>query len=534
MTNSADAGLSGSLVRVRELLPHFVVLFLAVLVLNRQGIVLPSANEFIYLPYLAKQYDSSYLPNDWAFSVGWQGGTIFNVVFGPLTRIFSLGVAGWIGRIVLRSLALAALLALVPVFRIPRWMGTLAIVVWLVYGQGLTGDTSMIGTFEANCFSYALLLFSLKALAEDRDRAGAVLLGLCFSFHPGVGLWAVLAVGMALVSSGYKWRRLAKCAIWACLTALPGVVPLVPVLLGSSALSAADARFMALVHQRSVLDPGVFPRRTVAALFVLLLFNWFHYRVNRDDHRLRFLVWFQVWLGAAFAVGVVAYMLEVFQFVKFDPFRLFPVLTPLCFFFQIANAVFVQSWGASRRALLAVGVLALLGMDNVIGQAADRVSITYGGLVQKKDDARKAFEWIAQNTPPDAVVISPPWRLDSYYFTCRTQVANWRAPRLDRYGEWRQRIESLVGVVPELSGRQLDVVERQREEMMAEAYAGLTEQDISRIMSRYGGDYLVSKASYDYPVVFSSDTYKVYQLKGGAIPEPGPPNRGQRPTGCPH
>lgn len=534
MTGSKAAGLSVLLVRGRELLPHFVVLFLAVFVLSRQGIAVPSANELIYLPYLAKQYDSSYLPNDWTFSVGWQGGTIFNAVFGPLTRIFSLGVAGWIGRIVLRSLALTALLALVPVFKIPRWMGTLAIVIWLVYGQGLTADTFMIGTFEANCFSYALLLFSLKALAEGRDRVGAVLLGLCFSFHPGVGVWAVLAVGMALVSTGYGWRRLATCAVWTCLAALPGVVPLVPVVLGSSALSAADARFLALVQQPSNLDPGVFPRRTVAALFVLLLFNCLHYRVNRDDHRLRFLVWFQVWLGAAFAVGVVAYMLEAFQFVKFYPFRLFPVLTPLCFFFQMANAIFVQPGGGSRRALIAVGVLALLSMDNVIGQAADRVSITYRGLVQKKDDARKAFEWIAQNTPPDAVVISPPWRSDGYYFTCRAQVANWKAPRLDRYGEWRERIEALVGVVPELSGRQLDVVERRREEMMAEAYAGLTEQDISRIMSRYGGDYLVSKAPYDYPVVFSSDTYKVYQLKGRAIREPGSSNRGQRPTGCPH
>ena len=44
-------------------------------------------------------------------------------------------------------------------------------------------------------------------------------------------------------------------------------------------------------------------------------------------------------------------------------------------------------------------------------------------------------------------------------------------------------------------------------------YNQLTEKDIRSIVEKYGGDYLVSKGGYSYPILFDSGTYKVYSLK---------------------
>jgi hypothetical protein len=44
-------------------------------------------------------------------------------------------------------------------------------------------------------------------------------------------------------------------------------------------------------------------------------------------------------------------------------------------------------------------------------------------------------------------------------------------------------------------------------------YNQLKERDIASLIERYGTEYLVSSATYRYPVVFSSGIYKVYLIK---------------------
>ena len=57
----------------------------------------------------------------------------------------------------------------------------------------------------------------------------------------------------------------------------------------------------------------------------------------------------------------------------------------------------------------------------------------------------KAFKWIAKNTPTNSIIISPPWRGDSFYLSRRAQIASWWLPRFDRLTEWRERLELLAG-----------------------------------------------------------------------------------------
>src|SRR4030095_10305304 len=108
---------------------------------------------------------------------------------------------------------LIALLQLGRRFEIPVWMISLSIFLWLLYQQSLVGGEWVLGTFEAKCIAYIFLFFSLSELLKGRDVLGSILLGLCFTFHGVVGMWALLAVGLTVLFLRYPAARLAKMGV---------------------------------------------------------------------------------------------------------------------------------------------------------------------------------------------------------------------------------------------------------------------------------------------------------------------------------
>jgi len=153
---------------------NFALLFAYVLILNREGAFVPSNNESTYLLQLAKQWNPGLLSNDWSFSGQSSSHYVFNLIFGPLTLLLSLEIVGWIGRILSWSLILVALFQLAKHFRIPLWMITASILLWLFYGQSIVGGEWILGTFEAKCIAYALLFFSLNGFMRQHQIAMTV------------------------------------------------------------------------------------------------------------------------------------------------------------------------------------------------------------------------------------------------------------------------------------------------------------------------------------------------------------------------
>jgi hypothetical protein len=137
------------------------------------------------------------------------------------------------------------------------------------------------------------------------------------------------------------------------------------------------------------------------------------------------------------------------------------------------------------------------------------VTNQYHLWTRQEEDVKEAFKWIAKNTPANSIVISPPWRGDSFYLTRRAQIASWWLPRFDRLTQWRERLELLAG--------DLSIVREQttkaRMEQMKAHYNQLTATDILSITEKYGGDYLISLAGYSYPVLYEAGIYKVYALR---------------------
>jgi hypothetical protein len=510
--SSKDFTLFGQMLKLKDaFFLNFALLFAYVLIMNREGPYVPSNNEFVYLPYLAKLWDADFLSNDWTFSGPLPSHLVFNLLFGPLSLLFPLEVIGWIGRIFSWSLILTALLRCGRHFRIPLWMVTVAILSWLFYGQSIVGGEWVLGTFEAKSIAYALLFFALDGFVRQRVILPWILLGLAFSFHPLVGLWAMLAIGLSLLILGYSTDAIIKFACYTALFALPGVIPLLLTSFGGGSESAEVWKFITLVVIPYHFDPFYFggSKLLLLLLGLMLGFNYLHYRLGGKSPVLQFMITFQAFLGFFFILGFLLRFTENYQLLVLMPCRLFPVLLPLFFFFCLMSALCHYSSTKSGKGLILAGFLIVTALGNPVNLLVDRVIRYYDLWTRQEENVKTAFKWIAENTPANSIVISPPWRGDSFYLTRRAQVASWWLPRFDRLAEWRERLELLAGDLSSVR----EGTTKARMEHMTSHYHQLTATDIASITEKYGAEYLVSSAGYSYPVLFESGIYKVYLLR---------------------
>ena len=510
---SKDFGVLDRLLRLKDAFAlNFAVLFVYVLVFNREGSFVPGNNEALYLLQPAKLWNPNLLTNDWTFSGPLTTHFIFNLLVGPLTLLFPLEVVGWIGRLLSWSITLIALFKFGQHFRIPLCMITLSILLWLLYGQSIVGGEWILGSFEAKCIAYSLLFFSLNGFMHRREVWPAILLGLVFSFHPLVGLWSILAVGLALPVLRHSLTAIIRWGFYTGLFALPGLIPLLMTFDGGT---KEAWRFIALVVIPYHFDPFYFASSNllVFQLVFLLGFNIIQFAFSDRTYALRFLISMQLFLACFFGIGFLARWAEYYDILKLMPGRLFPVLVPLFFFLHLMSALRDSHRVKHRVALVVLCLFAFASFGNPFQIFVEKAKYQYSLWTRGEEDVQTAFRWIATNTPDDSIVISPPWRGDSFYYSRRAQIASWWVPRFDRLTEWRERLEVLTGDLSDVE----PPTTKARMEQMTHYYSQLNETNIAFLIQRYGANYLVSSASYSYPVRFESGSYKVYSLENGEV-----------------
>lgn len=473
----------------------FAFLFGCVLAFN--GKTVPFSNEFLYLLRLVPNF----LPNDWTFSQPANEHWFFNRVFSLPMYFLPLETVGWLGRISVWSLCLFAVIKLGRLWEISFRAIAAAVVLWLAFAQAVVNDEWIFGGFEAKTVAYVCLLFALVQFSRRKIIAPSVLLGLSFSFHPAVGLWAIPAIGLSLLFGKISRRDFLKVVGLTFMFSLPGLLPLL--FEHSGAATFDDWQFIVTTRVPWHLDPFQFQRRGFFILGAMLIFNaaafW-----KSENFALRFLLKFQMLLGAFFVFGLILRWLELYPLLRLMPMRLFPVITPLFFMFSAFNLLLRID---SKRSKIAVGLFAaaILFPLSPISHGIVQIRQTIGTWTTAPDDLRQTSVWIAENTPPDAVIIQPPHRRELWYYSNRAQIVSYIYPTFNRLGEWRERVADLTGNLQISSG----------ETAAAEietAFNRLSVEQIAATKQKYGAGYLVSRAVYPYPIIFETETYKVYQM----------------------
>ncbi|MGI8469386.1 MAG: hypothetical protein ACR2N3_13130 [Pyrinomonadaceae bacterium] len=469
------------------------------------GKPVPYSNESSYLLRLIKVYHPQFLLNDLTFSAPANEHWLFDHLFGLLTFVFSIEFIGWIGRIGCWAILLFALVRLGRHWKIPLWMITVSIFLWLCGGQSIVADEWIIGVFEAKCVAYVCLLFALDGFCNEREIYPAILLGLSFSFHPAVGLWAIPAVILALAFCRRDFVRIIKITIIAGIFSLAGLVPLLSSVIADNPSSADDWKFAVLVGYPFHFDPFSWAKSSIILVFLLLAFCLVFYHRNKPERAEKFLLAFLSVLCVFFSAGIILRAFGQYELLRFMPARLFPVFAPLFFLFTLAKAYRQKVFVPPVTLLMLIGFVCLLGWESPISRGFMQIQQTANYWRSGRDGAAESFVWLKNNTPNGTIVISPPWRNDFWYLSGRAQIVSYIYAPISNLREWRERLNLLIGNAPAEKGLR-DVKE------MKIFYNNLPAEKIIEISAEYKARYIVTEGEYDFPLVFKSGTYKIYRL----------------------
>lgn len=467
------------------------------------GKPVPYSNEYSYLLRLVRTYRPDFLLNDITFAAPANEHWLFNHLFGLLTLYLSVEVIGWAGRIVCWLALIYALMRLGRHWKIPLWMISGAIFLWLALGQSLVGDEWVIGGFEAKCLAYICLLFALDGFCSGRELYPAILLGLCFSFHPAVGLWGIPASILALAIFRWDFFRVLKITLISAGFSLFALIPLL--FSGNEANTFADWQYFVLVGYPFHFDPFSWAKSSIVLLYLLLIFCLMFYYKNKEEKAQKFLITFLSVLGVFFTIGLILRFFEQYELLRLMPLRLFPVFAPLFFLFTLGRAFAEKLFAPPLTKTALVGLVCLLGWISPLSTGYYRINQTVRTWLAEPDGAAASFFWLRENTANGTIVIAPPWRNDFWYLSRRAAViSSVHAPVAD-LGEWRTRLADLTGERPLAEG----VLEKEK---MESFYYGLPARRVVALAEKYDARYLVSKTAYPFPVVFQSGDFRVYRL----------------------
>jgi hypothetical protein len=141
-------------------------------------------------------------------------------------------------------------------------------------------------------------------------------------------------------------------------------------------------------------------------------------------------------------------------------------------------------------------------------------------IFEPKTPWTQTQDWARNNTPRDAMFITPPeilshyipdWRTFSERGTLATLVEIFEFPHPDYFPAWQEKFEALApGAIAQFNGNYLDTFS-----FTAAAYYSLTPEDYLRIAHRYQVHYLVIEKPHlqPFPVAYENEGFVVYDLQ---------------------
>ncbi|WP_145078066.1 DUF6798 domain-containing protein [Aureliella helgolandensis] len=456
----------------------------------------PAVNESHYLTKAKHAWDANYAPGD-LFLESHDSHLLATTLAGVPAQFLSLDSVAWLGRALSWSLFAAAWISFSAALRIPAFFSPLVLATWYLgmrYGHW-AGEWA-IGGFEAKAIAYPFVLFGIAEMLRERWGRVWVLLGAAVAWHPVVGGWAGLSVGIWWLLQPNLLPRFARQWPWLLVGAGVGLIGVLP---AASGLGGANQEGNVLASQIHVyfrlthhLCPQLFSseRHWAAAgsLLILCIATWVgRWRLKemlREQREASAGQWQLVgkilqiaWIAVGFSVlGLVIDQVCLrlgrpdiaSRLLRFYFFRWSDVAVPLAYtvvgWTAVSQAVAaiggpLQTQGRYRAkyseriaqgailgSLLIVVFFAFEGWQQTI-PAADRLVVESTGE-QRIDTDRyidwlAACDWIEHNTPSDSLWFTPKYQQSFKWHAGRAEVVCWKDVPQDNASvhEWYRRIE---------------------------------------------------------------------------------------------
>jgi hypothetical protein len=465
----------------------------------------PFNNENIYLLAIRNWWHPD--PANWTYAVRWNEHFLFNATLGALAQVVPLTAIAWAGRLVSWTFVLLGLFRIGRRLEVSPPLISLSILLWIGIGQQLVGFEWIFQSLEAKVPAYACLFFALDAFIGGRMRATGVLLGCCFTLHPGVGFAAFWGFGLTLIALRPPKRAWLEVIVPSAVCGLPGIVS---ALLVSRAATASDplawrfVTFQALPRHFNVLD---FSQQSLASITLLLVFVWRAARREPEQRALRVVFSLLAGLSLLFTLGVAAFALGKFHWLQVFPFRVFPLLLPLLGLFVVARTLSVAPRRPGEFVMPGLALLTVISLGNPFPNLREEFGMSVSSW-HAADDLDAAMRWTRENAPPDAVVALPPDRKDGDWVTDRATVVSWWAVPYDRLPAWIARLEDLLGPIDRGAMR----VPARGE--LLDRFNRRPQAELEPALRRDHATLLISTARYTFPVLHEEGSWRVYDVRG--------------------
>jgi hypothetical protein len=493
------------------------------------GSLPPDVGESHYLVKVKHYWQPAWCAGD-LFLESRDAHAAFYWSFGWVTRFFSLSVTAWIGRVI-SWLLLAWSWQRLSWAVIPRPLASLlsaGLMLFFLRNFHLAGEW-IVGGIEAKCFAYVLVFLALEAMALGRWSGALLFAGAAGAFHVLVGGWTVVAIGLAwLVSSRDRPRLLVllRAAAGGFILALPGIVPALVLNWGVDKETTREAARIYVFERLShhlvyhLFQPLYIYR------FQTLVIGWLGLAwLMRGDAALSrvqrvvaggvIIALAGVAIDQAFVTAAnlrgqtaLEMQLQAAPLLRYYWFRMSDALVPVGVAlsmvlalskFEARGAVLV-AWVQVAAILLAAANIA----DICYWRGRQRVPPAilqphptadswpkswFGGTTATQEaanvravdwwaDWRRVSAWITQNTPADALFLTPRDQQTFKWYAGRPEVANWKDVPQDARGivEWNQRLDEIY---PRGTDHNLHDL------------AAFSDHELTELAHKYGARYIV-------------------------------------------
>jgi hypothetical protein len=380
----------------------------------------------------------------------------------------------------------------------------------------------VVGGVEAKCFAYGFVLLALRELVDRRWNWVWLLLGAATAFHPLVGGWSVVVCsGIWLLEDRREMGVLTMLPglVGGLLLGLIGVLPALALTWNESAGVVAEANriyvFDRLPHHLALLS---LPRNEVmirlARHGVLLVALAVFGRAVRHTPVRRAV---QFAWGAA-ALALVGLVIELAlshdpalaaRLLRYYWYRLTDFAAAMAVALA-ATSLIAAGMGQQKKwatwGLLAAVLLAGAFITNVVRH---RLINPVPPADAKMDDFNlwvDVCQWVAENTPPDALFLTP--RLNHSF--------KWRTGRPEVV--IRKDIPQDAAAIVEWHRRMRDIFYDEDAEDFANPIGSLSDlgtQSVADLARKYGAHYVLTERDQllSLPVAYWNDEYVVYRIE---------------------
>ncbi|MCC7474875.1 MAG: hypothetical protein IT425_05730 [Pirellulales bacterium] len=499
----------------------------------------PNVNESHYLGRVKHYWNPAWCAGD-QFLESQDTQLAFIWVIGPLTKCLSLTATAWIGRAVAWVLIAWGWQGLSWRFIPHKWAAVLSASLFL----GLTNYCHLagewvVGGVEAKCFAYALVLFALRAMIDDCWNAVWLWFGAATAVHPLVGGWcAILSAGVWGVVNLREGIRVAATRalsmspglLGGAAMSLIGILPALSLGWNVPAEVVAEANqiyvFDRLPHHLAPLTlvSSELTRRLaghLAIVVAMLLLSLVLRKVGSSSLRDELIRLRRLELFACGAVGlaIIGFAIEyLFQanpaeaarWLRYYWFRTTDIAAAMAVALQVTVALALAVQARKRWAVAALGVTIAVVLWYPITLCQARWE-SRGFLIPQTEmyladveSWRDVCEWIANNTPPDAVFITPRQNQTFKWRAGRAEVATRKDIPQDASAivEWKKRLTDVYGTT--FAGQ----------EIFVDSVGTLGMERVTESARKYGAQFVLSDRTemLRLPVVYQNREYLVYRI----------------------